>query len=126
MLAKTIGLRTGAAKRKPKAVPIGAPLARSPLATGTLPHSQAGKAEPHQGPGYWSQQWIFGKPVHPGGLGSQPARHPRDRRKGIASSKRPWKIAQALESFSKLVSTRCVRLFRSFATWDVIDLDRVV
>ena len=41
---------TSAAKRKPKPVPRGAPLARSRRATGTLPHSQAGSAKPIRAP----------------------------------------------------------------------------
>ena len=64
LAAKTIGLRTGAAKRKPKAVPMGAPLASNLLATGTLPHSQAGNANPIIAPvigasrGFLGSRWI--------------------------------------------------------------------
>ena len=50
VLANTIGLSTGAANRKPRAVASGAPPASRRRATGTLPHSQAGKAKPKAAP----------------------------------------------------------------------------
>ena len=50
VLASTIGFSTGAANKKPRAVPTGAPPASSRRATGTLPHSQAGRAKPRAAP----------------------------------------------------------------------------
>lgn len=106
MLAKTIGLRTGAAKRKPNAVPMGAPLARSLLATGTFPHSQAGNAKPMRAPvigansGFLGSRWTHA--VWGTSQRASPAIATPSKRKGMASSRRPWKIAQAVEAFSKL------------------------
>ena len=106
MLAKTIGLRTGAAKRKPNAVPIGAPLARSLLATGTFPHSQAGSAKPIRAPVIGASSGFLGSLCTHAVWGTSqrasPAIATPSKRKGMASSKRPWKIAQAVETFSKL------------------------
>jgi hypothetical protein len=103
-------LRTGAAKRKPKAVPMGAPLARSLLATGTFPHSQAGKANPIKAPvigaisGFLGSRWT--QAVWGTSQRASPAIATPSKRKGMASSRRPWKIAQAVESFSKLCGNK--------------------
>ena len=114
-----MGLRTGAAKRKPNAVPMGAPLARSLLATGTLPHSQAGSAKPIRAPVIGASSGFLGSLCTQAVWGTSqraiPAIATPNKRKGMASSKRPWKIAQAVETSSKLAPTRCVHLLRSFA-----------
>jgi hypothetical protein len=92
VLAKTIGLRTVAAKSKPKAVPIGASLARSLLATCTLPHSQAGKAKPIKTPVIGASSGFLVSLCTQAVWGiSQraiPAIATPGKRKGMASSKR--------------------------------------
>ena len=85
---------------------MGAPLARSLLATGTFPHSQAGNAKPMRAPviganrGFLGSRWTHA--VWGTSQRASPAIATPSKRKGMASSRRPWKIAQAVETFSKL------------------------
>jgi hypothetical protein len=85
---------------------MGAPLARSLLATGTLPHSQAGSAKPIRAPVIGASSGFLGSLCTQAVWGTSqraiPAIATPSKRKGMASSKRPWKIAQAVETFSKL------------------------
>ena len=102
VLAITTGFSTGAAKRKPKDVPRGAPPAINRRATGTLPHSQAGKAKPRAAPVMGPRSGWLGKRCNqpPPGASqrAKPAMRTPISRNGRASISRLWKIAHAVTS----------------------------
>ena len=93
VLARTIGLRTGAANRNPRAVPSGAPLASILRATGTLPHSQAGSANPINAPVMGASKGWSGNRLIQAVCGTnqraRPAITTPSSRKGIASNSSP-------------------------------------
>ena len=112
VLASTIGLSTGAANKKPKAVAIGAPEAISRRATGTLPHSQAGRAKPRAAPVSGPNRGSAGKrrSQPPAGLNqrTREAMPTPINRNGSAPINSPWKTAQVVASLSQPIA--CLHL----------------